>query len=268
MKSLLSKLWFILVLIFFLMSSFPLTSHATLYGITFNSEFITIDETTGVGTLVDYLDPFTIGHGIADYNGNIYTFEQFSDVIVQIDPLTGDILATYDVGLTGLGLSGEGSIAFDAGGTGYLVSTVSTGPSASLYSFDLSTGESQFIRSLDHIYDGLDFNPTNGLFYGKEQLTGEIHFLDPITFNVFAIGINPIEDTNALSGLTFDNLGNIYYENRDYLWVNGTQSPNPTGFAYISGLTYVTSVPDASIMLLLGPGLVGLAGFGRKRFKN
>lgn len=33
-------------------------------------------------------------------------------------------------------------------------------------------------------------------------------------------------------------------------------------------ITYTTAIPDASTMLLLGSGLVGLGVYGRRRFKK
>jgi purine-cytosine permease-like protein len=40
------------------------------------------------------------------------------------------------------------------------------------------------------------------------------------------------------------------------------------GFADVDGVVNSLSVPEPATLLLLGVGMVGLAGFGRKKFKK
>ena len=77
----------------------PLAAKAdTLYGITFSNQLITINQSTGAGTLVGPLDSSMSAFDLTSINGKLYTFDQTADVVRQLDPATGHTLATISVG--------------------------------------------------------------------------------------------------------------------------------------------------------------------------
>jgi hypothetical protein len=98
----------------------PAFARATLLGVTFGNELVTIDETTGAGTLVGRLDSPMAAFGLADYNGRLFTYDQIAYLVVELDPATGHTLNTYDLGLH---LIGEGAIAFRSDGIGFVQHT-------------------------------------------------------------------------------------------------------------------------------------------------
>jgi hypothetical protein len=116
------------------------TGHAdsvTLFAITFDNELISVDPTSGAGTLIGYLESPMAAFGLADRGGDLWTFDQHGDLMVRLNPSSGATLETVDIGVQ---TSGEGAVAYGSGGTGFL--TRSYGGKGKLWSFDVTTVDS------------------------------------------------------------------------------------------------------------------------------
>ena len=85
-----------LFLVFTLLASIaflcPTQAKAVLYAVTYDHQFMTIDETTGAGTIVGPLDTFMYPGGLAERSGKLYTWDQGGNVIAELDPVTGQTL--------------------------------------------------------------------------------------------------------------------------------------------------------------------------------
>ena len=81
-----------------------------LYAVTLvGDEFLSINPSTGAGTLIGNLSSSMAAFGLSNRGTSIYTFDQLADKIRQLDPATGHTLATVDIGVV---TDGEGAIAF------------------------------------------------------------------------------------------------------------------------------------------------------------
>jgi hypothetical protein len=293
----------------------PSTVLADLYGITHNvvvvgettlndNRLITIDTTTGfyddtLGVVGGMLQPeYPIG--LADYNGELYTYLQVSDEVAKLDHLTGDIVARHDMGSADLG--GEGAITFGAFGSddpaGFL-STCEFGVHSypSLWEFDLGVTWGPVIFKGDtttngqpdgrKMIDGLDFN--GGELYGISGYEG-VHGDqdDAMLYTIADDGTLTLVGTlhndtgnlpySALGGLTFDSDGTLYSVNNDKLYTISTTTAWATaigsgiGIPNVSGISFLSSpaggpgpaVPIPHSAWLLGIGLVGLVALRRR----
>jgi hypothetical protein len=72
----------------------PAQAAPVLFGITFDEQLITINLTTGQGTLVGNLDSDMNGMGLATRGSTLYTFDQNADLLSQLNPATADTIAS------------------------------------------------------------------------------------------------------------------------------------------------------------------------------
>jgi hypothetical protein len=227
-----------------------------LYAITFNEEFLSIDPSTGAGTLIGPLDSEMAAFGLSDRGTSIYTFDQHADRIRQLDPATGGTLATIDIGVV---TSGEGGIAFRSDGTGFLSSSGGTG---TLWSFDITAPSSTAITSdggLSPSMDGLDFNGSDVL-YGLSQITYNMYTINQTTGATTYIGDTGF-GAGGLGGITFTTDGTLYGVLHDSLYTINPETGaaslvGPIGYNGVSGLTAV--IPEPATLVILGLGSLSL----------
>ncbi len=252
----------------------------TMYGITFSNQLITINTTTGAGTLVGNLDTNMEGYGLAASNGNLYAYDQTAEVIRQIDPATDHTLATINIGTPSL--VGEGDLAFRSDGTGFL--ETAAGPSgAGLYTFNLSPPSSSFLGSSIAV-DGLAFNGGDILYAMSQGLTdggSKLYTANQSTGALSLVGsLNTASAPGEiLGGLTFGSDGTLFGELSDgsttstlvtidsvtgqATVVGNIGFDNVSGIAFLSSAT--SSVPETSSVLLLGTCIIGAIGLRFRR---
>jgi outer membrane protein assembly factor BamB len=254
-----------------------------LYGITFSNQLISINTTTGTGTLVGNLDTSMSAYGLASSDGNLYAFDQVAERIQQIDPATGHTLATFNIGVSNL--VGEGDLAFRSDGTGFI--ETAGGPSGSgLLTFNLGAGTSSFLGA-STIMDGLDFNSSNTLYGMSQGITdsgSKLYTVNQSTGALTLVGAlnTPSANGEILGGLTFGSDGTLYGELSDDSSTSTLVKINPTtgqatvigniGFTNVSGISFVNSsttpVPEPSSVLLSGTCILGAIGLVRRRVRS
>jgi hypothetical protein len=270
-----------------------------LYGITADDNLITIDPTTGAGTLVGQISlggsPTSIGAiGIAASGGNLYAYDSDNNLLRQIDPATGNIIGTTNPGIN---VSvGEGDLALRTDGTGVVASTLDdTGSfgTGTLYSLSTSPASAGEVNNNFGLFDGVAFNSSNAL-YGLSQGGDNLFTIDPTTGNTSLVGGTGIQTTDPSSGfplygfggLTFDQGGMLYGDLANFDPSNplsNLYTINPTtgaatlvggiGIGQVDGLAFLStgttppppgSTPEPSTFLLAG-GCLLTAGFIRRR---
>ncbi len=275
----------------------PTHAQAVLYGVTYDHQFITIDETTGVGTIVGPLDTFMYPGGLGERSGKLYTWDQGGNVIAELDPVTGHTLSTFDIGLAGPPpIFGEGAITFRSDGIGFLATggpTGQLGEPGRLWEFDIDLLTIALVGNLIPDFDGMDFYGCDTLF-GLEQTSAgqysDLHTINTSTAATTLVGADNSGVWGAyVAGLTFDEDGILYaaigtrtdpaipatiYDLYRYDPASGVPTLiGPIGDYEISGISSLNSppcapIPEPGTMLLLAFGLIGLAGFSRKKFKK
>jgi len=239
-----------------------------LAGVTYyGNQLIHIDATTGVGSLVGNLDTSMSAFGLAQRGGSLYTFDSTTDLIRQINPMTGTTVTSINVGLGPV--LGQGGLAFGSDGTGFLSSALNPttlAPENDLYRFDIATGKSSLVGFSGAALSGLAF--LNGTLYGVGKTTDTLYTVNTSTGATTAVGFLGAMAGSPIQSLSAGPNGQLYGTFDDRLFsINATTGaatavdPNPAndaGFSSISGLTYVTTasaVPEPASVILLGVGL-------------
>lgn len=251
---------------------------ATAYGVTLiGNQLITVDTTTGAGTLVGSLTGNVAPFGLAGFNNQLYTFDSTADVIRQISTTSGATLNSYNIGVGPV--LGQGGLAFQTASIGYLTTALDPttfNQANDLYRFNLATGKTTLISQTADTLSSLAFS-ANGTLYGLGQGDGNLYTLDPTTGAMTLVGNAGISIGSTVGALTFGINGTLYATFDDALYSVSTTTgaataigdPNVgTGFASISGIAFAGSslppsagaVPEPASLVLLLSGLAGTAG--------
>ena len=226
-----------------------------LYAITMDEEFLSVDPATGAGRLIGRLDSSMDAFDLSTWGNGIYTYDQKTNRLKQLDPLTAHTLKTIDIGIE---TTGEGSLAFRSDGVGFLAR--SSGSRGILWSFDLAVPNSTMIGDLDFGVDGLDFN-AEGILYGLSQMSYGLYTINPANAQAKLIGSTGLTSRTFLGGLAFSSCGTLYGVLDDALYTldPGTGAATligPIGYDNVSGLAATCPVPSAALLCGLGAGIV------------
>lgn len=232
-----------------------------MYAITFDNELLSIDTSTGAGTLIGKLDSGMAAFGLSDRGTSVYTFDQHADRIIELDLATGGTLATIDIDLT---TGGEGALAFRSDGIGFLARTHTS--ASRLWSFDITVPSSTVITPSGGLYpamDGLDFNGSDVL-YGISPSTDSLYTINQKTGATTLVEVGATGfSSGSYAGLTFTSDGTLYAAINNSLYtVESTTGAatlvGPIGFDKVSGLTAVVPLPGAILLGILGLGVAGI----------
>lgn len=252
---------------------------ATLYAATFANDLYVIDTDINSVSLVGSMDRFAQTFGLADYNGQLWGYDQTNYALFQLD--TSDA-STIQAISTGLPIRGEGALAIDGSGNGYL--GIGGTDSYEIQSFDL-TAEDGALTWVASIYDvlgldGMDFDSSNTLYAISQSYAGQtpttpysLFTIDTATAIPTMIGSTGISDTGMepIAGLTFDSAGTLWGMLDDDLYTIDINTGvatfyMETGLVDVSGLSAITSpVPLPQTVWLFGSGLLGLIGIARRK---
>ena len=242
-----------------------------LYGITFfGNQLIAVDPTTGAGTLVGPLNATVSGYGIAARYGRLYTFNPNTDQIVEIDPATGALGNSINIGVTNM--AGEGDLAFRSDGVGFLASSLHTNGSVAndFYTFDVIAGTSQRIGTTGGPIDALAFDSNNTL-YALGQDGTNLSTVDQSDGTMNVVGPLGVSMSSPFGALTFGPDGTLYASINDQLYTINKSTGLATGmstnvldfaFSSVSGLAFavpstlpqLTLVPEAGSLVLYWTG--------------
>lgn len=244
---------------------------AALYGITYSgNQLLRLDENTGTGTLVGPLSNGMTALDLAASSGKLYTFDQINDRVRQLDPLTGSTLATIDVSIV---TGGEGGFAMRADGTGFLSS--SQGNAGTLWKFDINVPDSARVTAVSGFapsMDGLAFDSA-GVLYGLNQGApnngNRLYTIDQATGATTLVGSLGVGNS-AVGGLAFAPDGSLYATLSDLAPASAARLyrldkstgvasfVGNVGFDSVSGIAFLSPVPEPQTWLLLLCGAAGL----------
>jgi len=269
-----------------LLSTFVLLAvtgaHASqvLYGITNDDNLISIDVTTGVGTLIGTPGIAMNAIGIAANAGNLYVFDSSDSTnngLRQIDPVTAAVTSLTSVGINVL--VGEGDITYDSAASQWLFAstTLSDGSfdptNGTLYAY--TSGSASVVGSTMQ-FDGIAFGPGD-LLFGLEQGGAAIDTINPANGSTTAVGSTGLTTIDPNTGFGLYGLGGMAYSGTamyavlsnfsdSYLYRINTSTGVATpvgsgiGFGQVSGIAFLgqptlPGVPEPGTFALGGGAL-------------
>ena len=250
----------------------------TLFGITwFSNELVAINPMTGEARVIGSLGATAFSYGIAARDGKLYTFDQVTNRIREINPVTGQFASSIAIGVSGL--QGEGDLTFRSDGIGFLVSNLNANgePVNDLYTFDITTGTSQRIGSTGVAIDGLAFDSA-GTLYALGQGDAMLYTINTTSGAATAVGSLGVDMNNPIAGMAFAPPSNgtedLYASIDDRLHIinksTGAATPVSTdvldfGVSSVSGLVFApgaAALGNVSTRVAVGTGEnVGIGGF-------
>lgn len=250
------------------LGALPMTTNAVhralfevpLYGVTFfGDELIEIEPATGGSRLVAKLGEPVSGYGLASRYGRLYSFNPVAGGIIEINPLTGSVNQTINVGVTNA--QGEGDLAFRSDGTLFLTTALDRdgAPTADLFAVDVLGGSSRRIGSTGIAIDALAFghDGTNEFLYALGQGQGKLYRIDQTNGVPMEVGSLGVPMNSPFAGLTFAPDGSLYAAIDDRLYqvdpFNGAAQVVNTnvlniGYGSVSGLTFQSGAPDRELL--------------------
>ncbi len=262
-------------------ASAALAQKSDLYGVTFfGNELIKIDASTGAGSLVATFSEPISPYGIAFKGSQLYTFDATMDRIREINPSTGSLMGSFDIGVGDL--LGEGDLTFRADGMGFLSSALTPAFEISndLFRFDLTTNTSVRIGTTDVTLDGMAFWD-NTLYAVGQEANAMLYIVNQQTAGLTAVGLLGLELSSPFAGLAFGADGNLFGAINDRLYSINRLSGVATqvnadvldfGFASVAGLAFApgktSAVPEpGTYEFVLGAALL-MGHFLRQKKKS
>ncbi len=240
----------------------------TLFGITlFGNQLVSVDASTGVGRVVGSLGEAANPYGIATRNGRLYTFDQLTNSIREINKISGELTRDINIGTTGL--KGEGDLTFrPADGVGFLVSALDSNnvPTNDFYMFTIddttNVGTSVRLGTTGVPIDGLAFD-ANGTLYGIGQADSTLYTINQTTGQATAVGSLGIDVKSPVAGMTFGPAtsgspnGDLYAAINDRLYrINtATGAATPVSTTVLNFNPYISSV--SGLAFAEGAGTLG-----------
>lgn len=206
-----------------------------------NSRLWTLSPTTGAATLVGSLG-FNLQEGDMTINpntGQMYVADGIGDKLYTVNKTTGAPTLVGSFGTDGRDVSGLQFI----GSTLYGLALRDSSPDV-LVTVDPTTGVATLVGTTGTnlgVIAAMGRDPVSGITYIAGPLTGFGNNNEIYSVN---LGTGAATDLGALSGITY----------------------SVSGFSVAGSPPILNPIPEPTTMLLVGSGLIGLAGYARKKF--
>ena len=246
-----------------------------LYGLTFfDNQLISVDTSTGAGTLIGSLSETVSGYGLASLGGTLYTFDPNLDALRSVNQLTGSVGTAMNIGVGDL--TGEGDLTFRADGTGFLSSALAPdfSPSNELFMFNAQLGTSALVGNTAVPIDGMVF-VGNTLYAIGQEGEAKLYTVDQTNAAMTEVGSLGISKNSPFGALTLGADGKLYAAIDDRLYsINPAtglasilnESVLDIGYASVSGLAPASfqPIPEPSTYAIGGAALLVVAGIVRR----
>ena len=237
------------------------TPAQTLYGIGgAQRDYISINPGTGAGTLIVKMPAPANIPGISFRGSNLYAWDSASARILQLDPLTGNILTKIKIGNIG---GTVGDVAFRSDGIGFL------GMSGKLHQFDITVPSSKVItNSFNPNMTALAFNSADVLF-GIGWKWDKLYTIDQVTGATTVVGPTGLNGSGG-SGMTFASTGTLYFSGNGNLYtINfatvAATKIGPIGFSPDGLASPLTAVISAGVTIVESGGSTDVTEGGAHR---